>query len=118
MAPVLPMEALEALGKDGVKHLIRLRPDLGHPPATSMQELARRAVSAASLSVALRAFDLPTLQVAEALAALGPRSDRRALEELLGIPPGEAHRSARQSLDRVLETLRRRLFLQAHREPR
>jgi Helicase conserved C-terminal domain len=116
--PVLAQAALEALGESGVADLLRLRPDLGRPRATSLRELAQRAVDPVSLSVALRAFDVPTLQVAEALAALGATSDRASLEDLLGIPTGDAGRAAREALDRALDTLRRYLFLQARTEPR
>ena len=110
--------ALEALGDGGVADLLRLRPDLARPRTTSLRELAQRAVDPVSLSVALRAFDVPTLQVAEALAALGSTADRRPLENLLGFSPGGGGAAARAALDRALEILRRYLFLQAGTRPR
>src|SRR4051794_18093362 len=85
---VLAVEALEALGSHGRAELLRLRPDLAEPRSMSLKELARRAVEPASLSLALRMFDTPTLQVTEVLAALAGRADREQLERLLGVRPG------------------------------
>lgn len=115
---MLAVAALEALGESGVADLVRLRPDLARPEARSLRELAQRAVDPMSLSIALRSFDVPTLQAAEALAALGTTADREALEDLLGLPPGDPVRAAREALQGALDTLRRYLFLQARDEPR
>ncbi len=79
---MLAVTALEALGPDGVDDLLRLRPDLAVPRA-SLRDLAARAVQPGSLSVALRAFDTPTLQVAEVLAAREGPARGRTLEALL-----------------------------------
>jgi hypothetical protein len=115
---VLALAALEALGKDGVSDLLQLRPDLAQPRATSLQDLAQRAIDPLSLSAAIRSFDVPTLQVTEALAALGSAADRQSLEDLLGLPPGESGGAAVAALDYTLDILRRYLFLQAGAEPR
>lgn len=99
------------MGRDGVARLLSLRPDLAEPPAPSVGELAIRAVHPVSLSLALRSFDVPTLQVAEVLAALGRIGDGGGAEGLLGIDAGDAGGPAREALDRSLEVLRAFLFL-------
>src|SRR3954451_12061988 len=115
--PVHVVIALESLGADGVEELLRLRADLA-APSGSLRDLGARALHPQSLSIVLRSFDTPTLQVAEVLAALASRADRPTLEALLGVPPGAAGRVPRAVLDRSLATLRRNLFLQVHDEPR
>src|SRR5438105_3262996 len=101
MGPVLAVEALEALGPDGVAELLRLRPDLARARTTSMAELARRAVSPSSVALALRLFDLPTLQVAETLAAIRDTPGGPGLHRLLGITEGDAGAPARAMLEQA-----------------
>ncbi|MFL6111635.1 MAG: helicase-associated domain-containing protein [Catenulispora sp.] len=93
---------LRALGRDGLAALLRRRSDaLTAPVPESLTELAERLDTAASVTAALRRVDLMTLQVAEAVAALGGTVRRPALENLLGI----ASDPSRSALDRVLSGL-------------
>lgn len=76
---------LRELGPDGLTGLLARRADVLAPaPPQSLSDLADRLTSPPSVVTALRTLDLPTLQVAEAMAALGQRTDRAALDQLLG----------------------------------
>jgi Helicase conserved C-terminal domain len=109
---VLRPDALRTLGASGLAALLRRRPDALEPvPPRSLKELAERLTHPVSLSLALRGFDTPTVQTAEALAALGEGADRSKLERLLGIAPGPDGDGARAALDRALGNLREHLFL-------
>lgn len=93
---------LRALGGDGLVALLLRRSDaLAAPVPESLTELAERLDTAASVTAALRRVDLVTLQVAEAVAALGGTVRRPALEDLLGIASGPS----RSALGRVLSGL-------------
>lgn len=93
---------LRALGGDGLVALLRRRSDaLAAPVPESLTELAERLDTTASVTAALRRVDLVTLQVAEAVAALGGTVRRPALEDLLGI----ASDPSRSALGRVLSGL-------------
>lgn len=79
---------LRRRGQDGLEALLRRRPELCmSPPPRSIRELAERMLDPQAVVTALRRLDLPTLQVAEALAGLGGDqvADDR-LERLLGVP--------------------------------
>ncbi|WP_173040909.1 helicase-associated domain-containing protein [Phytohabitans flavus] len=83
--------------------LLRRRPEgLAVPQPVSLSELAERLATPAATVAALRRLDRPTLQVAEALAALGGRAERPVLDQLLGA--GTA--SGRADVTRALDTLR------------
>lgn len=93
---------LRALGPDGLAALVRRRSDVLIPPVPeSLTELAERLDTVASVTAALRRVDLVTLQVAEAVAALGGVVRRPALDTLLGVESDET----RAVLDRVLSAL-------------
>jgi hypothetical protein len=111
MGGMLDQHALRTLGEEGVAALLRRRPDLLNPPPASLTELAERLTDPHSLSLALSAFDTPTIQVAEALAAIGSGADRAQVERLLGVVHGPAGDTARSGLDRSLAVLREHLFL-------
>ncbi len=113
---MLAEDLLKQLGAEGRAFLLRLRPDLADPPPASLRELALRAVQPGSLSLALRAFDTPTMQVTEVLAALGESADRRRLEQLLGIAPGREGDAGRAAVARAADTLRLYLFAQPGEE--
>ena len=113
---MLAEDLLKQLGAEGRAFLLRLRPDLADPPPASLRELALRAVQPGSLSLALRAFDTPTMQVTEVLAALGESADRRRLEQLLGIAPGREGDAGRAAVGRAADTLRLYLFAQPGEE--
>jgi hypothetical protein len=94
---------LRRLGEDGLVDLLRRRPEgLAVPPPVSLGELAERLSTPAATVSALRRLDRPTLQVAEALAALGGRAERPVLDQLLGA--GTVSRRA--DVTRALDTLR------------
>lgn len=77
---------LRDLSDDGLAALLRRRRDvLGPVPPRSLEEVVARLSRPMSLVCALRQLDLPTLQVAEASAALGAAADRVRLAELLGV---------------------------------
>src|SRR5258705_5080017 len=80
---------LRELGEHRLVELLRLRPDAADPALKSLGQLAERLADPMSVVAALRRLDLPTLQVAEAIAALGGRTDRAALDRLLGVTDGE-----------------------------
>lgn len=84
---------LRELGEDGLAELLRLRPDTCVAPVpASLAELAERLATPASVVAALRRLDLPTIQVAEAIAALGGRAGQPELDRLLGVgSDGERH---------------------------
>lgn len=82
---------LRRLGSDGLAALLRRRPEaLAAPAPSSLAELAERLDTPGSVLPALRRLDRPTLQVAEAIAALGGRTDRTALDRLLNTADREA----------------------------
>jgi hypothetical protein len=75
---------LRGLGETGLAELLTRRPEALVPPPPSLVNLAEQLSRRDSVIAAMRRLDLPTLQVAEALAALGVRVDRGALAETLG----------------------------------
>jgi len=75
---------LRALGEDRLADLLARRPEVMTPAPSSLTELALRLSDAASVLAALRRLVLPSVQVAEAVAALSARTDRPALDRLLG----------------------------------
>ena len=93
---------LRALGAERLGVLLDRRPDaLLAPVPGSLSELADRLNQAPSVLAALRRLDRPTLQIAEALAALGGQADRGALDRLVGV----SGRSTTADADRALATL-------------
>lgn len=83
---VFSAKSLRLLGADGLTALLRLRPELLAPfQPSSLQDLAERACSPEYYSLAIRRWDLPTIQIVNALAALGEHADRPALLALLGL---------------------------------
>nr|MBA2390319.1 helicase-associated domain-containing protein [Geodermatophilaceae bacterium] len=81
---------LRRLGRDGLAELMRRRSEtVAAPHPRSLAELAERLVDPAAVIAVLRRLDLPTLQLTEALAALGGwEVPENALTELLGRPDG------------------------------
>jgi hypothetical protein len=107
---------LRALGPEGLSRLLRLRPEIGIPPPRSLQELEARTRHPGLLKIALHRLNVPALQVAEALAALGSRADRARLAALLGTgrdgSPGRTGGGGLTALDRSLATLRDHFLLE------
>src|SRR5258705_11692269 len=75
---------LRELGEHRLVELLRQRPDAADPALKSLGQLAARLADPMSIVAALRRLDLPTLQVAEAIAALGGHTDRPAVDRQLG----------------------------------
>lgn len=99
---------LRSLGEDDLAQLLRRRPEvLAVPAPVSLGELAERLGTPSATVAALRRLNRPTLQAAEALAALGGRAERTALDRLLGAatPDAQAH------VTRALDTLRANALL-------
>lgn len=90
---------LRSLGPEKLTLLLQRRPDsLASPAPASLAELAERITAPWSVVETLRSFDKPTLQTAEALAALSGCASREDLSKLLGEPdPG--------ALDKAISTL-------------
>ena len=88
---VLTAKSLRLLGAEGLTALLRLRPELLAPILPgSLQHLEDRARSAEYFSLAVRRWNLPTVQIVDALAALGEHADRPALLALLGVTDSAA----------------------------
>jgi hypothetical protein len=105
---------LRRLGPDGLADLLRRRPDaMAVPAPVSLGELAERLSTPRSTAAVLRRLNRPTLQVAEAMAALGGRAERPALDRLLGAET--AHQKA--EITRASETLRAHALLVGDAEP-
>ncbi|HSV64902.1 MAG TPA: helicase-associated domain-containing protein [Mycobacteriales bacterium] len=101
---MIDAEWLRGLGEEALAALLLRRPETIVPPRpVSLGELAERLVQPASVISALRRLDRPTLQVTEAVAALGGEPERAALDTLLGT--ADPLRSA--AVERSLDTLRR-----------
>lgn len=64
--------------------LLRARPDLATPAPSDTTSLAARASTRVSVHRAMDRLDAPTLQLANALAALGPESSARDLARACG----------------------------------
>jgi hypothetical protein len=91
---------LRGLGAEALAALIALRSDAASPPVPrSLAELAERLTHPVSVQLAMRALDKPTLQVVEALAALGGSAARAELTRLLGAEPAPVA----QAVDRLVE---------------
>jgi hypothetical protein len=102
------------LGADGLADLLRRRPDaMAVPVPVSLGELAERLSTSRSAVAVLRRLNRPTLQVAEALAALGGRAERPVLDRLLGA----ATANLRAEVTRALDTLRGNALLLDDAEP-
>jgi Helicase conserved C-terminal domain len=94
---------LRRLGQDGLAELLRRRPEaLAAPAPVSLGELAERLATPGATVAALRRLARPTLQVAEALAALGGRAERPALDRLLGAGTAAARADVTGALDVLL----------------
>lgn len=88
--------------------MLKRRPEmLGTPEPASLTELADRLAQPAAVITAMRRLDRPTLQVAEAIAALGGETDRSALDRLLGVPD----RARPAEVERALAVLREHALL-------
>jgi hypothetical protein len=99
---VVTAGSLRALGKDGLVSLLRRRPEGSAVPLpVSLGELAERLATPAVTVAALRRLDRPTLQVAEAVVALGGRAERRVLDRLLGAATAESRGAVGRALDRL-----------------
>src|SRR5215207_6681404 len=85
---------LRSLGEDGLTALLQRRPEgLAAPTPRALSELAERLAQPAAVIAAMRRLDRPTLQLAEAVAALGGEAVARvAVERLLGAE-GSPHTS-------------------------
>jgi hypothetical protein len=106
---MLTPSLLRGLGPDGLAVLLRRRPDLLSPvPPKSLAELIARLTHPVGLATALEGLSQPALDVAQALAALGPAADRARLDTLLGIPPDDPRAGA---VTQALTELRDRLLL-------
>jgi hypothetical protein len=95
---------LRGLGEDGLAALLRHRPEaLAAPSPVSLAELADRLAMPASVVAVMRRLDRPTLQVGEAIAALGGRTERCALDRLLGATSADLQGAVTVALDRSRE---------------
>lgn len=95
---------LRGLGEDGLAALLRRRPEaLAAPVPADLAELADRLDTPASVLAALRRLDRPTLQVAEAIAALGGHADQATLERLLGAADPETAQQVSRAVARLAE---------------
>lgn len=99
---VTTVTRLRSLGPKGLAELLALRPDaVGPVLPLSLVELAARLAQPRSLLHAVQRLDTPALQVAEALAHLGPDAGRTELVAFLGLEaPAEL-----AALDRSLGAL-------------
>jgi hypothetical protein len=96
---------LRGLGPERLAAILRHRPDLAGPPVPmTLSELADRLSHRESAFAAMRRLDRPTLQVAEALTALGNEADRATLDRLLLGPDGTDPARA-EAVTRALQTL-------------
>ncbi|WP_163506841.1 helicase-associated domain-containing protein [Fodinicola acaciae] len=93
-------EGLRRLGEDGLAELLRRRPDAADPAPDSLLALANHLQHPNSVVRALQRLDLPTIQVCEALAALGSEPSVKELARLLGVSPRD------DDLQRCLSVLR------------
>jgi hypothetical protein len=106
------VEQLVAADPAEVERLLRLRADVVLPPVPrDLRELAERLDDPASLSAVLQTAELPALQVAEALQALGGRATVPELADLL-----DGGTSCAAHLDRVLDWLADRAVLRVCRD--
>lgn len=80
-------EGLRRLGEEGLTDLLRRRPDAADPAPENLLELATQLQHPNSVVRALQRLDRPTIQVCEALAALGGEPSVKELAELLGVSP-------------------------------
>ncbi|MGF1647374.1 MAG: helicase-associated domain-containing protein [Kineosporiaceae bacterium] len=93
---------LRGLGPEGLADLLERRPDVAGPVMPlSLAEVAARLAQPRSQLLAVQRLDTPAVQVAEALAHLGPDADRAVLVRFLHLadPDGLA------ALDRCLAML-------------
>jgi hypothetical protein len=91
---------LRGLGEEGLTALLRRRSEaLAVPAPESLAELAERLAGPLATVTALRRLDRPTLQVAEAIAALGGEVARPVLERLLGADRTGATAAVSRALD-------------------
>src|SRR5258705_1016961 len=92
---------LRGLGEPGLTTLLERRPDvLVGPLPGSLTQLADRLTAVGSVFTALRQLDRPTLQVAEAMVALGGTTRHAELYRLMG-----ASSAVATAVDRALNTL-------------
>lgn len=104
---MLDAEWLRNLGDEGLAALLRRRPEVLAPPAPmSLTELAERLNTSGSVLTTLRRLDRPTLQVSEAIAALGGRADRAGLDQLFGVADENGGRDRAAAITRAVEILR------------
>jgi hypothetical protein len=93
---------LRELGPEGLADLLERRPDVAGPVMPlSLAEVAARLAQPQSQLLAVQRLDTPTVQVAEALAHLGPDADRAALVHFLRL----AESAELAALDRCLAVL-------------
>lgn len=94
-------DLLRQAGAAYLTRLVHLRPDVLEPIAPrSLTELAARLEHPMSLTRALAKLPLPALEVAEALAALGPGAFHSSLIPLLGV---EHEQAIRQEIARLTD---------------
>ncbi len=74
---------LQELGRDGVAHLLELRPDLRQVIPQTLESLAQRSASPSSVLAAFADLDLFVAQVCAAAVGLGPLVTREELAAVL-----------------------------------
>ncbi|MGD0085089.1 MAG: helicase-associated domain-containing protein [Acidimicrobiales bacterium] len=99
------VERIASLDEAGLLELMTLRPDLGTPPAASLQDLATRANRIGSVQRCLDRMDRFSLQLLQALTIAGPDYGRARLLALLGPEVPEAE------VDGVLDRLERQALI-------
>ncbi len=94
-------KSLRARGVEGLEHLLRARPDLQEVNPGDLAELSAAMGSPWSVIAALRGLDVPTLQVCEALAAMGGHLEPPALAQLLGARDEDARAAVSAAVSRL-----------------
>ncbi len=94
---------LRQFGAEGLAGVLARRPEVTTPAPASLAELASRLTDSTSVRAALRRLVLPSLQVAEAIAALDSATDRADLDRLLGAIDPEAIAAVDRALLDLME---------------
>ncbi len=95
---------LRRLGDERLARLLTRRPEAATPAPKSMTQLAHRLQQPSTVIDAMRRLDLPTIEVAEAIAALSGETDRSTLDRLLGATDPEKVAHVDRALDHLTDS--------------